>query len=173
MGAAEGEKAKIVSGILAARKSESRCIWWRPHVVTRANVKPLLCSQNCVQKPHPLAEAQVLLQECVMSCLVSMLAAQNSNIKSVFTYSTVKDNQLPLQSPFLDEMIEVLEWLVGCFPVNPSVSVLLQDLADDLSSELSGHFRSVVLGLLMLAPVYDAYELYTAMKVTVFLTYLY
>ena len=41
----------------------------------------------------------------------------------------------------------------------------LQDLADDLSSELSGNFRSVVLGLLMLPTVYDAYELKTAMKV--------
>ncbi|TKS84514.1 Annexin A4 [Collichthys lucidus] len=39
-----------------------------------------------------------------------------------------------------------------------------KDLADDLSSELSGNFRSVVLGLLMLAPVYDAYELRSAMK---------
>ncbi|RVE65750.1 hypothetical protein OJAV_G00119680 [Oryzias javanicus] len=39
-----------------------------------------------------------------------------------------------------------------------------KDLADDLSSELSGHFQSVVLGLLMPAPVYDAYELRTAMK---------
>ncbi|CAN9504892.1 unnamed protein product [Ophioblennius macclurei] len=39
-----------------------------------------------------------------------------------------------------------------------------KDLADDLSSELSGNFRSVVLGLLMLGPVYDAYELRTAMK---------
>ncbi|XP_072311521.1 annexin A4 [Eucyclogobius newberryi] len=39
-----------------------------------------------------------------------------------------------------------------------------KDLADDLSSELSGNFRTVVLGLLMLAPVYDAYELNTAMK---------
>uniref|UniRef100_A0A3Q0SRW0 Annexin n=1 Tax=Amphilophus citrinellus TaxID=61819 RepID=A0A3Q0SRW0_AMPCI len=39
-----------------------------------------------------------------------------------------------------------------------------KDLADDLSSELSGNFRSVVLGLLMPAPVYDAYELRTAMK---------
>lgn len=40
-----------------------------------------------------------------------------------------------------------------------------QDLADDLSTELSGNFRSVVLGLLMLPPVYDAYELRTAIKV--------
>lgn len=39
-----------------------------------------------------------------------------------------------------------------------------KDMADDLSSELSGNFRSVVLGLLMLAPVYDAYELRNAMK---------
>uniref|UniRef100_A0A3B4V166 Annexin n=1 Tax=Seriola dumerili TaxID=41447 RepID=A0A3B4V166_SERDU len=39
-----------------------------------------------------------------------------------------------------------------------------KDLADELSSELSGNFRSVVLGLLMLAPVYDAYELRNAMK---------
>ena len=52
-------------------------------------------------------------------------------------------------------------------PVKPSVPILLQDLADELSSELSGNFRSVVLGLLMLAPVYDAYELKTAMKVRV------
>lgn len=42
-----------------------------------------------------------------------------------------------------------------------------QDLADDLSTELSGNFRSVVLGLLMLQPVYDAYELRTAIKVRV------
>lgn len=47
----------------------------------------------------------------------------------------------------------------------PSVLVLSQDLADDLSSELSGNFRSVVLGLLMLPPVYDAHELKNAMKV--------
>uniref|UniRef100_A0A7N6AD49 Annexin n=1 Tax=Anabas testudineus TaxID=64144 RepID=A0A7N6AD49_ANATE len=39
-----------------------------------------------------------------------------------------------------------------------------KDLADDLSSELSGNFRCVVLGLLMLPPVYDAYELRSAMK---------
>uniref|UniRef100_A0A8C5NBZ9 Annexin n=1 Tax=Gouania willdenowi TaxID=441366 RepID=A0A8C5NBZ9_GOUWI len=40
-----------------------------------------------------------------------------------------------------------------------------KNLADDISSELSGNFRCVVLGLLMLAPVYDAYELRQAMKV--------
>ncbi|XP_075901096.1 annexin A4 [Nelusetta ayraudi] len=39
-----------------------------------------------------------------------------------------------------------------------------KDLADDLSTELSGNFRTVVLGLLMLQPVYDAYELRTAIK---------
>ncbi|XP_041825732.1 annexin A4 [Melanotaenia boesemani] len=39
-----------------------------------------------------------------------------------------------------------------------------KDLAHDLTSELSGHFRSVVLGLLMLPHVYDAYELRQAMK---------
>ncbi|XP_072227452.1 annexin A4 [Leuresthes tenuis] len=39
-----------------------------------------------------------------------------------------------------------------------------KDLADDLSSELSGNLKSVVLGLLMLPPVYDAYELRNAMK---------
>lgn len=47
----------------------------------------------------------------------------------------------------------------------PSVLILSQDLADDLSSELSGNFRTVVLGLLMLAPVYDASELRNAIKV--------
>ncbi|XP_029920612.1 annexin A4 isoform X1 [Myripristis murdjan] len=39
-----------------------------------------------------------------------------------------------------------------------------KDLADDLSSELSGNFEKVVLGLLMLVPVYDAYELRNAIK---------
>ncbi|XP_054612581.1 annexin A4 isoform X2 [Dunckerocampus dactyliophorus] len=39
-----------------------------------------------------------------------------------------------------------------------------KDLPDDLSSELSANFRSVVLGLLMPAPVYDAYELRNSMK---------
>uniref|UniRef100_A0A7N8XRG3 Annexin n=1 Tax=Mastacembelus armatus TaxID=205130 RepID=A0A7N8XRG3_9TELE len=39
-----------------------------------------------------------------------------------------------------------------------------KELADELSSELSGNFRCVVLGLLMLAPVYDAYELRNAIK---------
>ncbi|MED6260865.1 Annexin A4 [Ataeniobius toweri] len=39
-----------------------------------------------------------------------------------------------------------------------------KELADELSSELSGNFKAVVLGLLMLPPVYDAYELKSAMK---------
>ncbi|XP_068191371.1 annexin A4 [Antennarius striatus] len=39
-----------------------------------------------------------------------------------------------------------------------------KDLADDLSTELSGNFRSAALGLLMLPPVYDAYELRNAIK---------
>lgn len=65
------------------------------------------------------------------------------------------------------KLVTYWERLVDCYPVNPSVPLLLQDLADELSSELSGNFRSVVLGLLMLAPVYDAYELRSAMKVRV------
>uniref|UniRef100_A0A8C9RR66 Annexin n=1 Tax=Scleropages formosus TaxID=113540 RepID=A0A8C9RR66_SCLFO len=39
-----------------------------------------------------------------------------------------------------------------------------KDLADELRSELSGNFEKVVLGLLMLLPVYDAYELKNAVK---------
>ncbi|KAJ3605845.1 hypothetical protein NHX12_027889 [Muraenolepis orangiensis] len=39
-----------------------------------------------------------------------------------------------------------------------------KDLADDLDSELSGNFQKVVLGLLMTAPVYDAYELRNSIK---------
>ncbi|XP_061782754.1 annexin A4 [Nerophis lumbriciformis] len=39
-----------------------------------------------------------------------------------------------------------------------------KDLSEDLSSELSSNFRSVVLGLLMLAPAYDASELRAAIK---------
>ncbi|XP_064164342.1 annexin A4-like [Anguilla rostrata] len=39
-----------------------------------------------------------------------------------------------------------------------------KDLADDLRSELTGNFETVVLGLLMLAPKYDAYELRNAIK---------
>uniref|UniRef100_A0A673WLP6 Annexin n=1 Tax=Salmo trutta TaxID=8032 RepID=A0A673WLP6_SALTR len=39
-----------------------------------------------------------------------------------------------------------------------------KDLTDDLKGELTGNFENVVLGLLMTAPVYDAYELRNAMK---------
>ncbi|XP_061118753.1 annexin A4-like [Conger conger] len=39
-----------------------------------------------------------------------------------------------------------------------------KELADDLQSELTGNFESVVLGLLKLAPKYDVDELRTAMK---------
>lgn len=42
---------------------------------------------------------------------------------------------------------------------------LLQNLVDELKSELSGNFEKVVLGLLMPSPVYDAYELKNAIKV--------
>ncbi|XP_076875984.1 annexin A4 [Brachyhypopomus gauderio] len=39
-----------------------------------------------------------------------------------------------------------------------------KDLAEDLKSELSGHFEKVAVGLLMTPPVYDAYELKHAIK---------
>uniref|UniRef100_A0A4W5M6C4 Annexin n=1 Tax=Hucho hucho TaxID=62062 RepID=A0A4W5M6C4_9TELE len=39
-----------------------------------------------------------------------------------------------------------------------------KDLTEDLQGELTGNFENVVLGLLMTAPVYDAYELRNAMK---------
>uniref|UniRef100_A0A8B9LAW9 Annexin n=1 Tax=Astyanax mexicanus TaxID=7994 RepID=A0A8B9LAW9_ASTMX len=39
-----------------------------------------------------------------------------------------------------------------------------KELADDLKSELTGNFEKVVIGLLMTAPVYDAYELRNAIK---------
>uniref|UniRef100_A0A8C7THH1 Annexin n=1 Tax=Oncorhynchus mykiss TaxID=8022 RepID=A0A8C7THH1_ONCMY len=39
-----------------------------------------------------------------------------------------------------------------------------KDLADDLQGELTGNTEKVVLGLLMIAPKYDAYELRTAIK---------
>uniref|UniRef100_A0A8C4T8Y4 Annexin A4 n=1 Tax=Erpetoichthys calabaricus TaxID=27687 RepID=A0A8C4T8Y4_ERPCA len=35
-----------------------------------------------------------------------------------------------------------------------------KDLADEIKSELTGHFEKVVLGLLMPAPVYDGHELH-------------
>ncbi|KAJ8263198.1 hypothetical protein COCON_G00156550 [Conger conger] len=39
-----------------------------------------------------------------------------------------------------------------------------KDIMDDLKSELSGNFRKVVVGLMMTAPAYDAYELRNAIK---------
>lgn len=39
-----------------------------------------------------------------------------------------------------------------------------KDLEDDLRSELTGNFEKVAVGLLMTAPVYDAYELRNAIK---------
>ncbi|KAJ8408524.1 hypothetical protein AAFF_G00251590 [Aldrovandia affinis] len=39
-----------------------------------------------------------------------------------------------------------------------------KDLAEELEGELTGNFEKVVLGLLMLAPKYDAYELRNAIK---------
>ncbi|XP_028654970.1 annexin A4 [Erpetoichthys calabaricus] len=39
-----------------------------------------------------------------------------------------------------------------------------KELADEMKSELTGHFEKVVLGLLMPAPVYDAHELHSAIK---------
>ncbi|XP_066506677.1 annexin A4 [Hoplias malabaricus] len=39
-----------------------------------------------------------------------------------------------------------------------------KNLSDDLISELTGNFEKVVIGLLMTAPVYDAYELRNAIK---------
>ncbi|KAG2469542.1 ANTR1 protein, partial [Polypterus senegalus] len=39
-----------------------------------------------------------------------------------------------------------------------------KELADEMKSELTGHFEKVVLGLLMPAPVYDAHELHNAIK---------
>ncbi|KAL2099978.1 hypothetical protein ACEWY4_004372 [Coilia grayii] len=39
-----------------------------------------------------------------------------------------------------------------------------KDLEDDLRSELTGNFEKVVVGLMMTAPEYDAYELHNAIK---------
>ncbi|XP_041915842.1 annexin A4 [Alosa sapidissima] len=39
-----------------------------------------------------------------------------------------------------------------------------KDLVEDLTSELTGNFEKVVVGLMMTAPEYDAYELHNAMK---------
>uniref|UniRef100_W5LMZ9 Annexin n=1 Tax=Astyanax mexicanus TaxID=7994 RepID=W5LMZ9_ASTMX len=45
-----------------------------------------------------------------------------------------------------------------------AVGKVRDTLADDLKSELTGNFEKVVIGLLMTAPVYDAYELRNAIK---------
>ncbi len=42
----------------------------------------------------------------------------------------------------------------------------IQELLDCLKSELTGNFEMVVVGLMMPAPVYDAYELRNAIKVS-------
>lgn len=149
----------IVRGILAGRKSESYCTWWHPHVVTTAS-----CVESCVQKPRPLVETHILLLDLVKSCL---MAAQNTDIKPRLTDLNLTTIGFRYRCTTWFEILKSSEQPVVCFPVNPSVPVLLQDLADDLSSELSGNYCSVVLGLLMLAPVYDAYELKSAMKVRV------
>lgn len=48
------EKAELVSGILAGRKSESCCTWRRPHAVTRAScVEQLLCAQKLCPETAP------------------------------------------------------------------------------------------------------------------------
>ena len=41
----------------------------------------------------------------------------------------------------------------------------MQDLVDDLKSELSGNFEKVMVGLMMTTVGYDAHELKSAIKV--------
>lgn len=43
---------------------------------------------------------------------------------------------------------------------------LFQDLVKDLKSELSGNFERLVLAMLKTPAEYDAYELYSAIKVS-------
>ena len=43
----------------------------------------------------------------------------------------------------------------------------MQDLVDDLKSELSGDFEKVMVGLMMTTVGYDAHELKSAIKVSV------
>lgn len=50
--------------------------------------------------------------------------------------------------------------------VNSVFESLVQELLDCLKSELTGNFESVVVGLMMPGPVYDAYELRNAIKVS-------
>ena len=52
-----------------------------------------------------------------------------------------------------------------CLSLSLSIS-LSQDLKDDLIGELTGNFEKVVVGLLMTAPEYDAYELHNAIQVS-------
>lgn len=94
--------------------------------------------------------------ECLRSFLTSTLTGGNLTMKpQCFLYI-----QRWVDFFLIDSTHWSLKWPVRCC-FRP------QDLADDLSSELSGNFQSVVLGLLMLAPVYDAYELKNAVKVWV------
>ena len=50
-------------------------------------------------------------------------------------------------------------------PSHNCFSVHLQDLIDDLKSELSGDFEKVMVGLIMTPTQYDAHELKSAIKV--------
>lgn len=100
------------------------------------------------------AEAYFLLNGFFMITLISDHTLEGE--WNVWSHDSCMDNPL---------IYSKAKGRLGLFMLIPSVLVLVQDLADDLSSELSGNFRSVVLGLLMLAPVYDAHELRNAMKV--------
>lgn len=47
----------------------------------------------------------------------------------------------------------------------------MQDLVDDLKSELSGNFEKVMVGLMMTTVGYDAHELKAAIKVSIMFHY--